>query len=183
MIADILATAGHAYVFVTGDELPADYDGGAGDAVLIGIGDNFRRERVASIVQGANYGRAIHPSAIIARTVMIGEGAVVMPGAVINAGVKVGAHTIINTNSSVDHDCVIEDFASIAPGVALGGNVQVGRGTAVGIGASVAHGCEIGEHTVIGAGATVVQSLPGYSVCYGVPARVVRQREADEKYV
>lgn len=183
VIADILAAAGHAPRMVTEEELRRDYNADAGDVVLLGIGDNSTRERVATSLSGVRFGTAIHPSAVIARESVIGEGTVIMAGAVVNPAARIGAHVIINTNSSVDHDCVIEDFASIAPGVALGGNVTLRRAVAVGIGACVVHGCEIGEHTVVGAGAAVVKSLPGFSVVVGVPARVIKSRRPGDKYL
>ncbi|HEX6559234.1 MAG TPA: NeuD/PglB/VioB family sugar acetyltransferase [Longimicrobiales bacterium] len=187
-IFDILHSAGTDGIeFVTEEELPGRFDAGGGDVVIIGIGDNFVRQRVARLVReripAVVFGRAVHPSAVISRSVTLGPGTVVMPGAVVNTGSQIGAHVILNTNSSVDHDCRIDDFVSIAPRATLGGNVVVGEATAISIGATVSHGCEIGEHTVVGAGAVVVKSLPAYAVCYGVPARMIRSREVGETYL
>jgi galactoside O-acetyltransferase len=41
-------------------------------------------------------------------------------------------------------------------------------------------GVEIGEGCVVGAKALVNRSLPRMSVAYGIPARVVRTRDAEE---
>ena len=46
----------------------------------------------------------------------------------------------------------------------------------VGIGAIVLPGVTIGRGAQIGAGAVVSKDVPAYSVAYGVPARVVRER-------
>ena len=186
VIADILRAGGaQEPVFATEAELKRRYHDD--DVVYIGIGDNFARARVAASVleqlPGVRFGVAVHPAAVVASDALLGAGTVIMAGAIVNPGALVGAHVIINTNSSVDHDCVVGDYASIAPRVALGGTVRIGRYTAIGIGASVSHACEIGEHTVVGAGAVVVKSLPSYSVCYGVPARVMRTRAAGEAYL
>ncbi len=43
-------------------------------------------------------------------------------------GAQIGHHVIINTNASVDHDCVQEDFVHISPQAGLAGNVSVGDG-------------------------------------------------------
>ncbi len=186
VIADILVAAGgDEPVFIGQADLVTRYQ--KGDVVLIGIGDNFSRGRVAKALLDQNpemvFGTAIHPAAVISRSAVVAPGTVAMAGAIVNTGVKIGAHVILNTTCSVDHDCLLGEFASVAPGAALGGNVNVGAYTAISIGAAVAHGCAIGEHTVVGAGAVVVKSLPGYAVCYGVPAKKIRERSAGDKYL
>lgn len=146
---------------------------------IVAVGDNGLRqqiaEKIAALLPKFRFITAIHPSAQIARGVEISSGSVVMAGSCINSDTRIGAHCIINTRSSIDHDCVIEDFASIAPGATLGGNVRVGYGSAIGLGASVIHKVSIGAHSLIGAGAVVVKDLPGNVVAYGVPCRVIRR--------
>ena len=157
------------------------------DAVIIAIGDNFKREQaVFSVVKAlpdAAFATAVHPGAVVAQNAYIGAGTVVMAGAVVNPGAKVGTHVILNTRSSVDHDCVVADYSSLAPAAALGGNVYVGERTSIGIGAVVIHGVRIGSDTVVGAGAAVVQDLPDKVVALGVPARIQREREQGELYL
>jgi sugar O-acyltransferase (sialic acid O-acetyltransferase NeuD family) len=150
-------------------------------AVIVAVGDNFVRATLAA--RYSNFDVAVHPSARLSRHAEIGPGCVVMAGAVINARARIGAHCIINTHASVDHDCLIADFAHVAPGATLGGNVQVGRGTLIGLGANVIHGLIIGEHSVIGAGATVVNDIPANVVALGSPARVLRSRERGDRYL
>jgi acetyltransferase-like isoleucine patch superfamily enzyme len=55
--------------------------------------------------------------------------------------------------------------------------------TALGVGANVVHGRTIGEHTVVGAGALVLDDVPEKVVAYGVPAAVARSREPNEPYL
>jgi acetyltransferase-like isoleucine patch superfamily enzyme len=47
----------------------------------------------------------------------------------------------------------------------------------VGLGAVVIERVRIGERAIVGAGAVVLHDVPPGAVAYGVPARVVRQRE------
>jgi len=108
---------------------------------------------------------------------------VVMAGAVVNPGTRIGRCCILNTRASLDHDNELGDFASLAPAAVTGGNVTVGPFTAVGIGAVVAHGRRIGPHAVVGAGAVVLADLPGDCVAYGVPARIARTRRRGERYL
>jgi sugar O-acyltransferase (sialic acid O-acetyltransferase NeuD family) len=149
---------------------------------IIAVGDNWKREQLAE--QHRPWATAaVHRTAVIGGDVEIGEGTVVMAGAVVNPGVRIGRHCIINTGSRIDHDCTIEDYSSIGPGTTLGGGVKVGRGTAVGLGSSVVHRIVIGEYTVVGAGALVLKDLPAQVVAYGCPARVVSPRKREDTYL
>lgn len=154
---------------------------------FIAIGDNWRRylvmQKMASINPGFSFVTLIHPSAQIGSHVTIGIGSIVMAQAVIQSGSTVGNFCIINTKASLDHDSFLHDFASLAPNATTGGGVVIGPFTAVGLGANVIHGCHIGEQSVIGAGACVLQDIPDQVVAYGVPARVIRSRQAGDHYL
>jgi acetyltransferase-like isoleucine patch superfamily enzyme len=56
--------------------------------------------------------------------------------------------------------------------------VALGRSVWLGAGAKVLDGVRVGDLVVVGAGAVVTDDLPDGSVAVGVPARVVRVREA-----
>lgn len=154
---------------------------------VIAMGDNATRERVALELAGAwpeiRFAVIVHPSATVSPSARLGDGTVVLPGAVVHVDAVVGQHCIVNTRASLDHDGVMGDFSALAPGATLSGNVAVGRGAWVGAGAVVIHGKKIGEHTVVGAGAVVVRDLPPLVVAYGSPAKPVRARTADEKFL
>lgn len=121
--------------------------------------------------KGFTFATVVHPSAVIASDVELGEGAHVMAGAVIQSGSRIGINTIVNTHASVDHDCFIEDHVHLAPGVTLSGEVRVSNLVHVGTGAVVIQGITIGRESVIGAGAVVVSDIPHESRVAGVPAR------------
>ena len=157
------------------------------NGIVIAIGDNYTRFRIsteiATTIPSIAFVTARHPSAIIPRTVKIGVGSVIMAGVVINPGASVGKHCILNTNSSLDHNSSMKDYSSIAPNVAIAGNVVIGECSAIGIGASVSNNINIDSNCVIGAGATVLSDIAAYSLAYGTPAKVVRTRNIDEKYM
>jgi len=154
---------------------------------IVAIGDNFIRSTVVAKIRGICpefvFAVAIHPQAIVANDVSIGEGTVVMAGAIINPCCSIGKHCILNTVSCLDHDSIMEDFSSLAPRATTGGNVKIGKFTAISIGATVIHGLHIGEHTVIGAGSTVLTNIDSYKVAYGTPAKEIRDRKAGDKYL
>ena len=104
---------------------------------------------------GFRFATFIHPSAVVAKEVKLGEGAQVMAGAVVQPGTVLGRNTIVNTRASVDHHCVIGDHAHIAPGATLSGGVRIGEGSQIGTGASIVQGIRIGRDALVCAGAVV----------------------------
>ena len=118
---------------------------------------------------------AIHSSAVIAPTVVIGSGICVCAAAVINPDAVIGDAVIINTSATVDHDCRVENGAHLSPGVHLAGRVYIGRLCFLGTGVCVTPRVHIGPGTIIGAGAAVVKDIPAGVLAVGVPARVVRE--------
>lgn len=142
---------------------------------LIGIGNNAIRERL-STEYPMKYAVAVHPTAILADDVKIGEGTVVMAGAIINPGARIGRHCIINTGAIVEHDCIIGDFVHVSPGVRMAGDVKIGRMSHIGVGASIIPKIVIGENVVVGAGAVVIRDVSDMKKVVGVPAKEIRTK-------
>lgn len=154
---------------------------------IVAIGDNMARSivalKVAEYVPQVPFVSTVHPRATIGRDVVVEAGTVMMAGAVVNPGSRVGRFCILNTNSSLDHDSVMGEFSSLAPAAVTGGNCQIGRFAAISIGAVLRHGITVGEHSIVGAGATVLRDIDPYSVAYGSPARKMRDRLPGERYL
>ena len=155
--------------------------------VVVAVGDNWWRRKVYSdLIEKCpelRFPIVRHPSAIVAASAEIGQGAAVLAGSHVGPGSRVGEFCILNTGSSVDHDCTLHNFSSIAPGVFMGGLVTIGECSAIGVGASISDRISIGRHTVVGTGAVVVRDIPDLVVAYGNPARTKRSRAEGEKYV
>ncbi|MCX8130712.1 MAG: acetyltransferase [Clostridia bacterium] len=123
---------------------------------------------------------SVSRSAIVSPSVRTGRGNVVMDGAIIHADSVLGNNTIINTASIIEHDCIIQDHVHISPGAKLAGGVIAGEGSHIGIGATVIQNVKIGKHCIVGAGAVVTGDIPDFSVCVGVPARIIRQNTIEK---
>ncbi|WP_320970577.1 acetyltransferase [Bacteroides nordii] len=149
--------------------------------MIVSIGVNHMRKAIVGKLVANNkdieFVTAIHPSVIMSPSAKIGEGSVVMAGAVINTDAVIGKHCIVNTGATIDHECVIEDFCHIAPGVHISGDTFVGEGTWIGIGSCVIQGITIGRNSVIGAGSVVVKDIPDGVVAYGNPCKVMRENK------
>ena len=125
--------------------------------------------------QGYFFRSVIHSSAVISQNAVWAEGVQVMAGAVIQAGCHIGNNTIINTRTSIDHDCRVLDHVHIAPGCVLSGNVSVGFGAHIGTGTTVIQEKKIGNRVLVGAGSLVLQDIKSNLKFWGVPAREVKK--------
>lgn len=141
--------------------------------VIIGIGNAGVRKRIQESIPDEKMATLIHPDAVVADDVVIGAGTVVMAGAVINPGARIGKGCIINTCSSVDHDCEVGDYVHIAVGSHLCGTVFVGSGTWIGAGTIVSNNVSICPNCMIGAGAVVIKEIKESGTYVGVPAKRV----------
>jgi len=57
-------------------------------------------------------------------------------------------------------------------------DVRVGSNVWIGHGAQILRGVTVGDNAIVGAGAVVTKDVPANAVVAGVPARVIRMREA-----
>lgn len=188
VVIDVLLSAGHSVAACLGLRVDAPILGvpvleesswadkfvqQGNTRIIIAIGDNeirrlqFERFRA----KGYELVNAISPHAYVASDVRIGAGALIVHGAVINAGATIGDNVIINTGASVDHDSTIGAHAHIGPGARLAGWVEVGAGTFVGLGSTVIPRISLGQKVVIGAGSVVVRDIASHHRAWGNPAR------------
>ncbi|MBI5360459.1 MAG: acetyltransferase [Planctomycetes bacterium] len=139
---------------------------------IVCIGKNRDREKLVTEItaMGFTLVSAIHPSATISKKAEIGPGCMICAGSIVVTNAKLGTSVILNTGASVDHNCIISDFAQIAPGVRLAGRVNIGKGAMIGIGSSIKQGSTIGEYVTVGSGAAVVKDIPNNMTVVGVPA-------------
>lgn len=152
---------------------------------IIGIGDNYTRKQMVHKIQGLlpefEFVNAIHPRAIISEYVSLGTGVTVMAGAVVNPGTRIGDHCIVNTKSSIGHDCDIKDYSSVAPGVTVGGHVTLGALSALSIGSVIRNSVTIGENTLIGAGSLVLNNFGDNVLAYGNPSKIIGTRSLGDQ--
>jgi UDP-perosamine 4-acetyltransferase len=144
---------------------------------VVGIGTvrggDMLRERLFRIGREAGLEpfTFVHPSATVARSAVLGAGAQIMAGAIVQPRTMVGGNVIVNTGARIDHDCRVGDHAHIAPGVTCSGGVTIGARTHIGAGATILQNLTIGSDATVGAGATVIRDCPSGATVVGTPAR------------
>ena len=136
----------------------------------------------------------IHPTAFVAPNasgwgdVTVGEGSVVLFGAVLRAEddrVIVGSETNIQDNAVVHCDAgfpaIIGDRTTVGHSAVVHGAV-IGDGCLVGIGALALNGSVMGDGSWLAAGSVLPEGkeIPPWTLAVGVPARPLRELTEEE---
>lgn len=184
VVADIAKQNGYQKIAFLDDNKEKVYDypiiGNSSEAVkyrdsdfFVAIGNNSVREHFVTALEekDINVISLIHPSSIIAGDVVIGNGTVIMAGAVVNCKSKIGKGVILNTGCTVDHENIIGDYVHLSPGCHTSGQVVIQKETWLGTGSIVINNVEICERCMIGAGCVVISDLSQPGMYVGVPAR------------
>lgn len=157
------------------DDIEAFWTDGHCDCAVVAIGANDLRKRLAGRIRalGCPTPSIVHPGAWISPTAEIGQGVVVMAGAVVNAEATVKRDCIINTCAVVEHDCRLGEAVHMAPRSVLGGGCRIGTETLFGIGATARPEIRVGKRAIVGGGSVVVADVLDMSTVFGNPARRV----------
>ena len=156
-----------------GEEALDRYEGALGLLGFAALDTRSRREEAVRRLTPrlGGWAVAVHGSAWVSPTATVGEGSVIMAGAVVQTGARIGAHCVVNTGAIVEHDVVLGDHAQLAPGVTLGGAAHIGAATYIGLGALVRDHIVVGAGATVGMGAVVVRDVAAGARVMGVPAR------------
>jgi acetyltransferase EpsM len=151
----------------------------------IAIGENFVRNEISNSVKQLRDKliSIISVHSIISRDSSIGAGTFVAQNAVIQNNITIGYCCIIDTGSIVDHDTSIGDYVNISPGSTLCSHIEVGNGAVIGAGSTVIEKVSIGDWALIGAGSVVLEDVAPYTVVAGNPARPIKKRRIEDKYL
>ena len=94
----------------------------------------------------------VSPRAYVSRHAHIGEGTIVMHGAIVNANARIGVNCIINSQALCEHDVIVNDHCHISTASILNGNCTVGSGSFLGSNSVVKQGTILPEKSVISFG-------------------------------
>ena len=122
-----------------------------------------------------SFATLIAPSFQQGFNVSIGEGSIVCAGVIATAQVSIGKQCIINLNSTIGHECKIDNFVTIAPMVAVSGQVHLENLVEIGTGAAIRQGLTIEEGCFLGMGGVLTKNMPKNTMFYGNPARFVKE--------
>lgn len=149
--------------------------------VVVAVGNTAAKRKIVRQIAGVGgieFATLIHPRAWVGNRVQIGAGSMICAGALVTTDIEIHRHVIINIGTTVSHDTVIADFVTVAPTVNISGSVQVGEGCDLGTGSTIIQGIKIGDWSILGAGAVAVRDIPANVTAVGVPATVIKERDA-----
>jgi len=112
--------------------------------------------------------------AVVNEDVALGAGTAVFDAVVVNSGTVAGLSCILNTNSTVEHDCRLGDNVHVAPGATVSGRVTIGDDCMIGAGATIVQAVTVCAGSLVGAGSVVVTDIERPGVYVGNPARRIR---------
>lgn len=114
-------------------------------------------------------------SSYLDSSAVVGKGLQILPNAVVNANALLGDYCIINTNSTVEHDCQIGNGVHIMPGAVVLGNVKIGNYVTIGANSTILPGITISNNVVVGAGSVVTKNILKDQVVIGNPAKLLKK--------
>lgn len=148
--------------------------------------ENDCRNSAIPLLNTKNINARIEPGAIIRDQVEIGDNAVIMMGAIINIGAEIGSGTMIDMGAVLGGRAIVGKNCHIGAGTVLAGVIEppsaqpviVEDDVVIGANAVVIEGCKIGKGAVVAAGAVVINDVPENAVVAGVPAKIVKMKDA-----
>lgn len=118
--------------------------------LLIAIGNNRDRKKIALKMAGYKALSLIHPRSTVSNRSEIGEGSLILANTVIQNDVKIGRHCIIDISANIDHNVIIHDFVNIAPTAYIAPGAEIGEGAYIGAGSIIPRGTKIDPWTIVG---------------------------------
>lgn len=98
----------------------------------------------------------ISKSAYASKLSKIGEGSIIMNGAIINSNTEIGKNVIINSGAIIEHNTTIGDNTHIAPGAIINGTAKIGKNCFIGSGSLIKQGLDIPDFTFVQAGRIIL---------------------------
>ncbi len=163
-------------IYKTENEIKTHFENKSKD-FTIGIGNPQLRKKLYEKFNqfGGEFTSVISPKADIGHyDNKIYEGCIITSGVKITNSVTIGKGVLINLNSTIGHDTVIEDFVEICPSVSISGNCIIEENVFIGTGAIVLPKVKIGANSVIAAGAVITKNIPANVMVAGVPAKIIK---------
>lgn len=137
--------------------------------VTIGFIKDFeRREQIFHNLKkiGFRMPSIISPLAYVSPKAKIGEGTIIMHGAIINSRAIIGKNCIVNTKALIEHDTFVGDNCHIATRSTLNGGVVLGNNSFIGSHAVLKQNIKVGKNCFVNANLFVHKNIKDNSKIY-----------------
>lgn len=147
---------------------------------VMGIGNLTIRLKVFQEykLKKAQFIGIIHPTALISKSAIIGEGTVISHNVSIGPKVEIGAFNVINSRCTIGHDAKIGNNNFISPQVVLGGYSEIGDNNLLGTNSCLIPEIKVGNDNKIMAGMSLTQNVHDHeTVFYRYKEKLVVRKE------
>lgn len=146
------------------------------DAVIIAVADCDLKEKLFEHYTniGVKVLTYIHSTAFIGNNVIIGDGTVICPYAILTSDIRIGRAVTINAHSSIGHDATLGDYCTLSGHCDVTGHVCLDNKVFMGSHALVIPKIKVGEGAVIGAGSVVISKVKSGTTMFGNPAKKIK---------
>ncbi len=137
-----------------------------GVGAIIGVGDIAGRRKIYErcLAGGVKLVSAVHPSASIASTAVVGQGCLIKEFAVLEIGVTLGDNCIVGNRAVICHDTRIGSHCRLAPGVSIAGYALIEDECYLAVNVAVDRKITVGARSVIASGCTIWENVPPESL-------------------
>ena len=115
---------------------------------------------------GYKFPSIISPLAYVSPKAKIGEGTIVMHGAIINRGAEIGKNSIINSKALVEHDAIVGNNCHLATRSTLNGGVFLGSNSFIGSHTVLKQNIKVGKNCFVNANLFVNKNIKNNSKIY-----------------
>lgn len=128
---------------------------------LMGIAGMVARANILKRFKNENakFISYIHPTALVSKSAVIGEGTVISHNVSIGPKAIIGNFNVINSRCTIGHDTSLGENNFLSPQIVTGGGVQMGNHNFLGTNSCVIPRMKLGNHNKIMAGMTIVNHV------------------------
>ena len=99
----------------------------------------------------------VHPDSKVYTNLSLGEGSVILPGAILEPYTSLGENTMVWCNVTIAHHAKVGDHCWLASGCVVSGQAVINNNSFLGVNSTVVNAVEVGERNIVGANALITK--------------------------
>ncbi len=146
---------------------------------ILSMGDLAIKNQLFNTIKekGGFFPNLIHPTALVSKKAIIGEGVIINAHSILQADTMIGDNTGISLKCNIVHNSIIGKSCYVAANATVGANAIIEDFAFIGQGAIIISGknIKIKEWAVVGAGAVVSKDVESRTTVVGNPAKLIKK--------
>lgn len=129
-------------------------------SAVIALQNGVDRGRIAGAHEGfTQWTSVIHPTAVLAPDVTLGNGSIVFPQVTVSVGSELGQHNLLYIHATICNDCRFGECVSVMTGVTVSEHVTIGRESYIAAGSNIYPHVTLGQNVRVAVGTTVSEDV------------------------